>query len=616
LLGYAGQILHVNLTDGSIEVEALPEDYPRKFLGGRGLGAKLLWDETRADIEPLDPENRVIFSTGPLTGTGLTTSNKFTLTTKSPLTGIYAVGNAGGKLGIDLKNSGYDALVIKGASEKPVYVFVNSEKVSIEDAGDLWGSGNVEVIRKIKERLGSTASSASIGQAGENLVRYASVITDDMRSFGRCGGGAVMGSKKLKAVVARANPNVRIADRSTFFKLMKEINDKMAVSPVIKRFKTAGTQGGPQEVGAWGIHPTRNWSKGVFEKESLISYPYLREKYVVRDTGCPVCTIHCTHATEVKEGPYASSSSYGPEYETLYALGSSCDIGNAEPIIAADSLCDSLGLDTMSAGLTISFVMECYEKGFLNSNDLDGIDLRFGNDRAMLTMIERIAMRKGFGNKMAEGTKELAKIIGKGSEKFAMHAKGLELGGYDPRGSKGQGLTYAIGNRGGCHHTNGLASRSELPESRLEYKGKGRFVKKLSSEQIILDSAVLCSFGKSAFQLDLLAKLFTAVTGVEYDLDMLEEIGCRVNTLERAYNTELGITRKDDVLPRRILEDPLPGGLAKGEILKPEGLEQMKDEYYNELGWDIATGIPTKSTLERLGMPDVAERLVMTKAES
>lgn len=615
MFGYSGKILYVNLTDNRIREKVLNENLAKGFLGGRGLGVKLLWDEVKAGIDPLSPENALIFATGPLTGTGVVSSSKFILTFKSPLTGIYAYSQAGGWLGVKLKEIGYDALVIKGSSEYPVYLYINDGEINIERANDLWGLGNFEVISELKKRHGKDSGIISIGQGGENLVRYASIATESIRGFGRCGGGAVMGSKKLKAIVVKGGKlRAKIADRTSFVKLIKMIKELMRKSSEIKRYKLAGTQNGPSVVNAWGILPTKNWRKGTFEKADNISYPLLRKKYVIKDTGCPLCSIQCTHVTKARKGVYASFLSYGPEYETLYALGANCNIGDPEPIIAADAICEDLGLDTISTGVTVSFIMECIERGLMSTDKVNGLDLKFGNAEALLKAIRIIAERKGFGNEMAEGVRRLSHIIGKGSEEFAMHSKGLELGGYDPRGVKAQGLSFAIGNRGGCHHANGLAARailSKFPEKRFEIKGMGYLVKDLALNQIIFDSSVLCTFTRCVISLGTISQLLKAVTGLNYDEGLLLTIGERINTLERAFNVENGITREHDTLPKRILKEALPNGMAKGQRLEPEDLEAMKSEYYEAMGWDVSTGMPKLSTLKRLGLEDVISRLTV-----
>ncbi|MBI2185412.1 MAG: aldehyde ferredoxin oxidoreductase family protein [Thaumarchaeota archaeon] len=606
--GYAGKILHINLSNNDVWDEELKETYARDYIGGRGLGARILWDEVGPNIDPLSPDNKTIFVTGPLTGTGVTTSNKYVMVTKSPLTGIYMFSNAGGGMGIALKNAGFDTIVVEGKASAPSYISVDQGKTSIHDAEHLWGKGVFETTVKLKETHGKDAMASMIGPAGENLVKYAAVITEDKRSFGRCGGGAVMGSKNLKAVVAKSKPAMRVADRQGFANAVKEVNDLLAKSPRTSRQRLYGTQEGPQINSAVGIYPTRNWTMGEFEGVEKLSQPYLRETFPTKDTGCPVCSIHCTHVETITSGPYAGASA-APEYETLYALGGNCGIDKPEPIVFMDMLCDDLGLDTMSAGATIAFAMECYEKGLINHQQLGDLDLRFGNDESAVRAIRMIARREGFGDLLAEGSMRLAQRVGHGSERFAMHAKGLEFGGYDPRGAKGQGLVYAIGNRGGCHHAMGLTAATEVQGNRYDIQGKAGLVVKKALERIGFDSAVLCTFAVNPLNLDVMGRLLTAVVGEPYDADRLNRTGMRISTLERAFNAQSGLARKDDILPLRLHEESLLNGVAQGKVLPKEELETMKDDYYRLMSWDLVSGIPTASCLQSLGMSEVATRL-------
>ncbi|MBI2184510.1 MAG: aldehyde ferredoxin oxidoreductase family protein [Thaumarchaeota archaeon] len=608
--GYAGRVLHVDLTNSESWDTPLPSDYARQYLGGRGIGAKLLWDEVGPRVDPLGPQNRLIITTGPLTGTGISTSGKFVLTTKSPLTNMYMFGNAGGGFGVALKNSGFDAMIVSGRADVPVYILVDNGKVRIENAEPLWGRGTFETIELIRKSISSNVSSVQIGPAGEKLARIAAVITESKRAFGRCGAGAVMGSKNLKAIVGRAKPSMSLHDRAGFYEELKTINELLKVSPGVERFRSVGTQEGPALISQLGIYPTKNWTRGEFHAAERLSQPYLRENYETTVTGCPICTVRCTHVESVKTGPYASSSAC-PEYETLCSLGGNCMVDTPEPIIAIEMLCDDLGLDSISLGVALSFVMECCEKGLLKKSSF--MDIQFGDHATMLKLTKMAAYREGPGAALSDGTKILSQEIGQGSERFAMHAKGLELGGYDPRGSKGQGLVFAIGNRGGCHHANGMAFAKELRAgNRFTCEGKGRMVSELASHRIIFDSIVLCAFVSDAISLKEIAKLLTYVTGINYDNDVLLQIGQRINTLERAFNVQEGIRKDLDTLPARLLEEPLPDGMAKGQVLKFEELESMKEEYYACLGWDPRTGIPTQECLERLGMTDVWRRLSQT----
>jgi len=607
--GYLGRILRVNLTTMKISDEPLKIDYARKFIGGRGLAAKILFDEVERDVDPLSPANRIIFATGPLSG--VATSARCTLTTKSPLTGIYLYSVAGGDFGPAIKRSGFDAIIVGGRTEKPVYLSVDDGKAVLRDAEWLWGVPTFEASRLIKETVGADSRIALIGPAGERLVKFSSVITDNRRAFGRGGAGAVMGSKNLKAVAFRGTKRPLVANRELFSSTLQEIHRSIRENPGPRKdFPLSGTQDGSLTCSGWGIYPTRNWTSGTFEGAEKISYPRLRDNFVIRDTGCVGCPTRCAKITLVREGPYAGSLTEGPEYETLYALGGCCGVDSPEALITADMLCDNLGLDTMSTGVTIAFAMECFGKGLITKEDTGGLEFNFGNHDTVVKAVKMCAYRQGFGDTLAEGTRRLAEKIGRGSERFAMHVKGLELGGYDPRGAFGQGLQFAVGSRGGCHHSLGLPARVEtVKRIQFEVEGKGKMLKSLAISRVLFDCAELCTFINNAISLENIASLLTAVRGEVVTAKDLETIGERIITLERAFNACMGLSRIDDVLPRRLLEDPLPDGAARGRTVKAEDLELMKEEFYRGMDWDVETGLPTRNCLERLELQDVAEKM-------
>jgi aldehyde:ferredoxin oxidoreductase len=608
-----GKILRVDLTRQKFSEEDLKEEYAEMFIGGRGLAAKILFDELRAGVDPLGPDNKIIIARGPLTGTAMPFSSRLVISTKSPLTGIYLYTVAGGMFGAALTRSGFDVVVIEGVASKPQCLFIDDGRATLLDAGFIWGATTSDSCRHIKRSLGSDVSVITIGPAGERLAKMASVITDDMRAFGRGGVGAVFGSKKLKAIAARGRHEIIYADKQAFLTNLRRIQEAVLKSPAERRRTLTGTQESPSISSEVGILPTRNWRESVFEGASEISYPRLRERFVVKDLGCPGCMVRCTKLTLVREGPYTGAMSEGPEYETLYALGSCCGIDRPDAIIMADRLCDEYGLDTISTGVTVAWAMECFEKGMLSPEDTDGLQLRFGNHDAMIQAIRKIAFREGkLGSLLADGVREASRRVGKGSERFAMHVKGLELGGYDPRGSRGQGIVYACGPRGGCHHAIGVVARMEL-DAPTKIEGKGELVHRAGRTRILFDSAPSCTFqSATVMTLELLLNAVTSATGMALTMNDFLEVADRVYAVERAFNVREGITRDADILPERILSEPLPSGPKKGQVVSREELEAMKSDFYRSLGWDEKTGIPTRGRLEALKLGDVANQLLET----
>jgi aldehyde:ferredoxin oxidoreductase len=444
------------------------------------------------------------------------------------------------------------------------------------------------------------------------LVSYAGIITDDRRAAARGGVGAVMGSKNLKAVMVKGSHETNVADRDAYNRILREAFDVlMAQRGPWKEFPFTGTQSGAIKNETWGILPTRNWRDSIFEHAAEISYPKLREKLVAKDTGCPHCPVCCTKLTVVKEGPYAGAYTEGPEYETIYAFGSACGVGKPEPITAADMMCDDFGLDTMSTGLSIAWAMENRERGVFTEKDAEGLDLKFGNDDTMIKMIRKIAYREGkLGTLLGKGVREASREVGRDSERYAMHAKGLEVGGYDPRGARGQALVLATGPRGGCHHAYGVAALVEMPSGTgLQSAGKGTLVRDTARGRIMFDTAPLCAFVGMRIVPPMLGRLVEAMTGIDMSGGKWLEVADRIATLERAYNAREGLTRADDTLPARLLEEPVTSGPNKGQIVPKADLESMKDEFYRAMGWDVKTGLPEVERLRGLGLQDIAEEL-------
>ena len=610
--GYSGNILRIDLSTQTARNEPLKKHDVERFVGGRGLGCYYLFKEVDHRVGPLSPANKLFLTTGPLTGTFVPTSTRFVVITKSPLTGIYCFSVSSGEFGPMMKRAGCDMIILEGKAAKPTYLIIDDGSAHFQDAASLWGLPTFETARVLRESHGYTYSTIQIGPAGERMVNLSAIITDDRRAAARCGVGAVMGSKNLKAIMIKGSGDVPIANRAAYDKVLREAFSAIAAQRgPWKDFPSTGTQSGVIKNQGWGILPTNNWRDSVFEQAAEISYPKLREKLVLKDKGCPRCPVCCTKLTLVQEGPYAGASTDGPEYETIYAFGSACGVGKPEPIVAADMMCDDFGLDTMSTGLSIAWAMENFERGIFTTKDTDGLDLRFGNDEAMVQTIRRIAYKEGkLGTLLGKGVREAAEEVGRGSEKYAMHVKGLELGGYDPRGSRGQAIVLACGPRGGCHHAYGVAALVEMPSGTgLQTAGKGNLVRDLARGRILFDSAPICAFVGMRIVPPMLGQLVEAAIGIDMPTSKWLEVADRIATLERAYNAREGLTREHDTLPGRLLEDPVRSGPNKEQVVSRKELESMKNDFYQSMGWEIKTGLPSAERLRSLQLEEVAEDL-------
>jgi len=612
LPGYAGKIAWVDLTDGKIKIEELEQEVARKYLGGKGLGAYILYRTLRSGTDPYDPSNPLIFVTGPLTGTAFPAVSRSAVVTRSPMTGTFLDSYSGGFFGPHLKLAGFDAFVIAGKAEKPVYILVDEGTISIKEAGYLWGQSTFETESRLRNELkqGRTEriSVVSIGQAGERLVRFSN-IQNDRRTYGRGGAGAVMGSKNLKAVAIRGEGKIQVADEKGFQDIIKRCQQKIAEHPLTKKggvFPSLGTMMTVDLTQETGTFPTRNWRENTFEHAREVNGEAFLQRQM-RRRACFACPIGCSRDTKATRGGIEYLTE-GPDYETIFAFGPNCEVKDPEVIIAADQLCDEYGMDTISCGGVIGFAMECFETGLITKKDTDGIDLSFGNGDALIRVIHLIAKREGIGGLLSEGVKATSENI-KGSSAFAIHVKGLELPGYDPRGMKGQALTYALSDRGACHvRSNTL--RSELlglPQrvDRYAYEGKAEVVRELQLNYATYDCLIACLFGGFAISLQDYADALSSLVGEPMTLAELRSIAERTWNLTRLFNVREGFTRKDDTLPERLFTWASTRGPSKGQIVKRELFEKMLDEYYQIAGWDRATGIPTKGKLTELGIEDL-----------
>ena len=605
---YLNRILRVDLTRRQFTEETLTEELILNYLGGRGFGARFLYDGLVAGTDPSGPGNQLVFLTGPLAGTRAQSFNRWKIVFKSPLTGGYFKSSGGGHFAAEMKVAGFDAVIVSGASETPVYLWIKDGKYELRDADYLWGLTCDDTHTLIREELRDPAVRlACIGPAGERLVRYAGVFSD-RRTAGRGGGGAVMGAKKLKAIAVRGHGEVPIARPDDFREAVREQIKLYRENPSFEHFSNVGPRN-PGMTLVRGMFPTKNFRLGLLPQWQRIE----SEEYVklqVRHTACRTCMVHCGKIARAPKGDYTNSWSEGPEYETIWGFTGPIMCTDTGLTIAADRLCDELGLDTISASGSIGFAYECYEKGLLKREDTDGLELIYGDTAPILTLLKKIAYREGIGDLLAEGTRRMAQQIGNGSDYFAVHVKGLELPAYDPRGAKAQGLnlmTHQIGadhNSGpGAQEFNGKPFRGKVVD-RFDWQGKGALTKYNQDLTAVQDCGIMCVFPGSLFFRDDLApygKLLAAATGIDdfIDVDNLWRIGERINNLERMFNVREGFTRADDIFPGRILEETLPEGPSAGQTFE---WQPMLEEYYRERGWDTVSGIPTAAKLRELGL--------------
>jgi len=620
------KILRINLSNKTTREETVSEEDLRKHIGGRGLAAKILFEDLKSGIDPLGPENKLVFAVGVLEGSMAAGTSRYGVFAKSPLTGIWGEAHAAGSFGIELKNAGYVAIVIEGASPTPVYISVKDSQVRINDASELWGKTTGEAEDKIKAEIGEPkAIVASIGIAGENLVNYASVISERHRAAGRCGLGAVMGSKKLKAVAVRGTGKLQAANIEKLRKLTQTYMKNWKTrgrSDWIKDLPKNGTDNGLESLNEEGLLPTKNFKEGTFEYAEDITGETMTKTSLVGRQTCPGCPIGCMRKVAVKDGPYAPvvPEYGGPEYETVGSFGSTCCVKDLKAIAKANMLCNMYGVDTISAGVSIGFAMECFERGIITTKDTGGIDLTWGNADAIVNLVEDIAHKRGFGATLALGTRRMAVKFAQGSEKFAAHVKGLEIPMHEPRGKKGIGLSYATSNRGACHlqtdHDPAFEEKNFDPAIGITEKisryatdrTKVDYVIKGENYYALYDSMVMCKFAGAGYKTSQLNQVIKAVTGWNVNADELMKTGERIFNLCRAFNVREGITRKDDRLPERIAE-PATTGPTRGQTLDATTLGLMLDNYYELRGWDKTTGIPTRSKLEELGLKYVADEL-------
>jgi aldehyde:ferredoxin oxidoreductase len=593
MYGYQGKVLRIDLSKGVSQVEDLNLEEAKKFIGGRGLGTKLFVDEVSPSVDALSPENKILFATGPLTGTPTPTGGRYMVVTKSPLTGTIASSNSGGYWGAELKFSGYDVIIVEGRSEKPVYVMIEDDQVEIRDAAHVWGKVVSETTETLLKEVPEKSRVLTIGPAGEKLSNMAAVMNDVSRAAGRSGVGAVMGSKNLKAITVRGTKKVAIANEEALKAVVKDCNAKIRENGVTGQgLPTYGTAVLVNIINEGGVFPTNNFQLSQFSEAEDTSGELLAEKYLTKKDPCYRCPIACGRYCKVDD-----IEGGGPEYETIWAFGGDCGVSDMPSIIKSNFWCNEYGLDTISTGATIAAAMELYQKGFIKDEDLDGLSLDFGNSDAVVEWTKRIGQRAGFGDKMAEGSYRLADSYG--VPELSMSVKKQELPAYDPRAIQGQGLQYATSNRGGCHVRGYLISPEilGLPEKldRFTIEGKAAWVKIFQDFTAFIDSSGLCLFTSFAMGAGDYAAMTNAVIGTEWTADDVLLAGERIWNLERVFNLDAGVDPSQDTLPKRLLEDPIAEGPSKGNVAR---LSELLPEYYELRGWST-DGIPTQ---ERKGL--------------
>jgi aldehyde:ferredoxin oxidoreductase len=604
--GYAGKILKVDLADEKSSIRTFDERYAKKYLGGQGFTVEIVYHTVPEGVDALSPDNVLAMAPGLFAGFPVPTGGKTAFAAKSPATNTLAESIMGGSIGAELRHAGYDALEIHGKAEGPVYLFIEDDKVEVNDASDLWGKDTRETPEELKKRHGWDVKVACIGVAGEKLVKMACIDCDDRQS-GRAGLGAVMGSKNLKAIVVRGTRDLEPADPGAMLELALRYQKIMEAAPSF----VEDTKYGTGEFLGWinkekGVFPTRNWQESIFKEREQVDPYYWAPKYVSKNKACFSCTKPCGKLFEIKSGKFSGVAIDGLEYETLYSLGSECGNSDIESVARANEVCDLVGIDTISAGVAIGFAMELVQRGILTESDV-GMKLTWDNaSDAVPKMCEMIGNREGFGDTLAEGVKRAAERIGKGSARYAIHTKGLEPPAYDVRGMKGHGLAFMTSTRGACHLRAGFYAPELVGKfwrwegiDRLSTEGKGEKVATMENFMCVYDSVGLCKFSRGFFLIDKLREVIKAITGLEFSEDELLKIGERIHNMKGNFNVRHGVTRKDWLLPPRILEDPIVDGPSKGSKISVEEMNKMLDDYMTVRNW-TKDGAPTPEKLEEL----------------
>jgi len=630
--GYVGKILHINLTTGKISTEPIAP-YAGRFLGGRGIDSWLLYRQVKPWVGALDPANKLIIGTGALVGTLAPSAGRHSVDAKSPMTGGIGSANSGGHFSAELKFAGYDHVVVGGRARKPVYLWIDDDRVEIRDASEIWGKTTGETDSMIKERVDADdAQILCIGPAGENLARTACVITNRARAAGRCGLGAVIGSKNLKAVAVRGTGAIQVAHPTRFKELADKAWQKLTESPFSQRRSQWGTLFAASLCNNVGLFPVKNFQDEFMSPEDLakISPEIYRDKYEIGRISYSFCPVACSHLYHVADGPYAGLTCEGIECQDIWNYGGKLGIDYAPALIKIHHLCSEYGLDQDNSGGALSWAFECYQRGILNEQHTDGLRLEWGNHEVVIELLRKMAYREGIGDILAEGAKRAADIVGQGSEQFAIHVKGQDS--VEPmRAAKGWALGCVVSTRGGSHtrganlmdlyrnhFTQEFAEKhfgvSKVTDT-LSYENKAHLVVYHERLQAVYDSLGICMLnshwgGPDELGPDDLAGLYSAATGIELTGNEILMIGERIHNVEKAFNVlHAGFARQDDYPPKRFMEEPIKSGPARGELLAKDKWDKMLDEYYELHGWNKQTGWQTRSQLEELGLKEMADEL-------
>lgn len=627
-MSYCRKALRVNLTTGDVRVEPLPDDLLLACIGGRGLNMWRLYAEVPPEVDALSPDNKLFIGVGPLTGTAFPGSGRVNFSAKSPQTGRLGDSNAGGFFGAELKFAGFDQVIVEGKASELCYLLIRDGTAVIKPAPHLKGLDVFATQEAILAELGdSRVQVACIGPAAENGVKYTGIFCNLVRAAARTGMGAVMASKNLKAIAVRGTGSLKPYDAKTFHAMVEEIDAAIRRHAEYRPRVMLGTTRLVHALNEAGCLATRHFQTGRFESAEAVSGEYLAENYKTKGKACFSCTIPCSRYFVITKGKYQGLKSEGPEFEGLAGFSSRVGVGDIEAALKGVDLCNRYGMDVISTSECIAFAMELYQRGLLSREEADGLDLTWGNVETVLTLIDKIARREGFGDVLADGVVKAAARIGRGSEKYCMHVKGLEIFQADPRGLKGYALGVAVASRGGDHlRSEPSFEFTEDPEEglrrfgaaeaafRLEYKGKGKVVKFYEERCALADSLNVCK--NTLVNMEILsfpeaAALLHADTGLPFTADGLQKSAERTVNIERAYIVREGIRREHDTLPVRFLTEPLPPecGPSAGSVVE---IEPMLDEYYAARGWNVASGVPTREKLRELGLDavisDLAER--------
>jgi aldehyde:ferredoxin oxidoreductase len=626
LFGFAGKILHVDLTSGNITVEQPSEEFYKTYLGGSAMGTYYLFKNTPAGADPLGPENTLTLMISPTTGVSISGNSRITATAKSPETGLIGDSQAGGFFPAELKFSGFDGIVLQGKSPKPVYLWVHDGEAELKDAAHLWGRITGDVEKMIRDELGDPkVEIAQIGPSGENLVHFAAIMNMSNRANGRTGMGAVMGSKNLKAIAVRGHQKVKTADPAAITRLARMAPKRVEENPDMKGLQDFGTASVLNYQNTSGGLPTRNYTSGTFEQAEDLSGENMSETILKENDTCYACVVRCKRVVETEyKNQHVDPYYGGPEYETLSTFGSYCGISDMNAVSLANQICDKFGLDTIACGATIAFAMDCFEHGYLTLKDTDGIDLRFGNPDGMLAILDKITKREGLGDLLAMGSAYAAKMIGKGAEDLVVAVKNHELPAHMPQVKRSLALIYAVNPFGADHQSSehdpgytpdtasyNLERMAEVgltnPMSdRIIDREKVKMALTTEKNYCFMDTATLCQFVYGpAWQVygpKEQAELLQATTGWDWTVDDVQKIGERRLNMLRAFNAREGVGRELDTLPKRIYDEPLKGGASAGVAVTRQEVEEALDMYYEMCGWDVATGKPTRAKLEELGL--------------